>query len=161
MDVILWVNDVTGKPWIDRTEGPESYDCWGLVVDSFRRIDGVEIEPVDGYSSGDPIEKAGKTEQNSGRWTQLEKPTHGAIFCAYSPVGDLAHVGRVLLLKGAGLFCAHARGSNGKGQVAIDTVRVLERYYQNGNVKYFIRNESYVKPESTGLFSTVANWFKG
>lgn len=142
MDVILWVNDVTGKPWVDRAEGPNAYDCWGLVVDSFRRIDNIEIEPVEGYSSGSPIEEAGEVEQNSGRWAEVEKPIHGAIFCAYGPTGDLVHVGRVLLLKGAGLFCAHARGANGKGQVAIDTVRVLERFYQNGNVKYFVRAEN-------------------
>lgn len=142
MNVTEWANDVVGKPWVDRAEGPDSYDCWGLVVDSFRRIDGIEIESVDGYSSGAPIEEAGEVEQNSGRWQEVYKPIHGSIFCAYNPAGKLIHVGRIFDIKGLGVVCANARGSTNKGQVAIDGIRPIERRYSSGGVKYFTRAEN-------------------
>ena len=71
MTPISWINAVVGKPWVDRADGPDAFDCWGLVVDSYRRIDGVEIEPVAGYGTGEPIETAGASEQSSGRWVEL------------------------------------------------------------------------------------------
>lgn len=137
MTPISWINAVVGKPWVDRASGPNAFDCWGLVVDSYRRIDGVEIEPVNGYASGAPIDSAGPAEQSSGRWVEVGKPKHGAVFCCYSPSGSMEHVGRVLAAAGSGLLCVHARGKNGKGSTAADTVRLIERAYTS--VKYFER----------------------
>ena len=137
MTPISWINAVVGKPWVDRAGGPDAFDCWGLVVDSYRRIDGVEIEPVAGYDAGEPIETAGASEQSSGRWVELTGPKHGAVFCCYSPAGNMEHVGRILLAVGAGLLCLHARGKDGKGAVAADPVRLIQRAYHS--VKYFER----------------------
>jgi hypothetical protein len=135
MDRIEWTNAVVGKPWRDRTSGPDTFDCWGLVVDSFRRVDDTEIPVVTGYDLGAPIEVAGEAEKVSGHWQQVDKAQDGAVFCAYSATGTLAHVGRVFDLRGAGLHAVHARGTNDKGQVAVDAVRVLERFY-GGRITY-------------------------
>lgn len=134
MTPISWINDVVGKPWADRAAGPREYDCWGLVVDSYRRIDGVEIDPVDGYDSGAPIEQAGPAEQATGHWVEVPKAQHGAVFCCYTAAGNMEHVGRVLLAPGAGLLCVHARAS-----VAADPVRLIERAYKT--VRHFMRAE--------------------
>ena len=134
MTPISWINAVVGKPWVDRAEGPAAFDCWGLVVDSFRRIDGVEIEPVAGYDTGAPIDQAGPTEQSSGRWIEVQGPQHGAVFCCYTATGNMAHVGRVLHAVGAQLLCVHARNT-----VSADPVRLIERTYNT--VKYFMRAE--------------------
>lgn len=141
MDVILWVNDVVGKPWQDRADGPNAYDCWGLIVDSFRRVDGIEIEPVPGYQDGAEINEAGSAEQDSGRWQKIDAPKHGAIACYYDAQGSLIHVGRVVLLQGAGLHVAHAKGSvNSPGRVAVDALRSMERLHSmSGRVDYWER----------------------
>lgn len=137
MTPIQWTESVVGKPWMDRSDGPDAFDCWGLVVDSFRRMDGVELNQVVGYADGEPIEQAGPIEASSGQWKQIDRPQHGAVFCCYTAGGALQHVGRVLHLVGAGLYCIHARGSNNKGQVAADPVRLIERAYHK--VTYYMR----------------------
>lgn len=138
MNCIEWINAVVGKPWIDRADGPDSFDCWGLVLDSFRRIDGVELHNVIGYEEGSPIEVAGIPEQASGRWQKLDKYEDGAVFCCYSVSNVLVHVGRVFLLIGSGYHAVHARGSEGKGQVAVDDIRALQRLYSS-RIEYYKR----------------------
>ncbi|MEN6568065.1 MAG: NlpC/P60 family protein [Veillonellales bacterium] len=39
---MLQTKDLIGKPFQDGGRGPESYDCWGLVLEVFRRY-GIEL----------------------------------------------------------------------------------------------------------------------
>ena len=137
MTNIDWINSVTGKPWVDRADGPNSFDCWGLVVDSFRRIDGVELPDVTGYDSGEPIEVIGSPVRDDYGWPEIDKPTDGAVFCVFLSNGDMVHVGRVLIADGI-LYAVHAAGKNGKGQVTPEPMRtVAERYVDR--IKYYMR----------------------
>ena len=138
MTNIDWINAVTGKPWIDRACGPDSFDCWGLVVDSFRRIDGVDLPDVTGYDSGEPIETIGSPVRDQLGWPEIDKPQDGAVFCVFLSNGDMVHVGRVLDIYKAGLYAVHAAGKNGKGQVTPEPMRtVAERYVDR--IKYYMR----------------------
>lgn len=138
MTNIDWVNAVAGKPWVDRADGPDSFDCWGLVVDSYRRIDGVELPVVTGYESGDPIEVIGSPVRDQLGWPEIDKPQDGAVFCVYLSNGDMVHVGRVLDIHKAGLHAIHAAGKNGRGQVTPEPMRtVAERYVDR--IKYYMR----------------------
>ena len=138
MTNIDWINAVAGKPWVDRSYGPDSFDCWGLVVDSFRRIDGVELPDVAGYDSGEPIEVIGSPVRDDYGWPEIEKPIDGAVFCVFLSNGDMVHVGRVLNIHKAGLYAVHAAGKNGKGQVTPEPMRtVAERYVDR--IKYYMR----------------------
>ena len=33
-----WATDYIGKPWVVASDGPEAYDCWGLVVAIHKRV---------------------------------------------------------------------------------------------------------------------------
>lgn len=134
MTHLEWIAKVNCKPWVDRSDGPDSFDCWGLVVDSYRRVDGVEIEPVDGYAEGEPIQKVG-TRARDG-WPQLEKAEHGCVFCCNTTDGRLEHVGRVFMVNGV-LYAVHADGRE-RGQVQAHPLRLLSIKY-GGRVTYHRR----------------------
>ena len=134
MNAIAWINDVVGKPWEDRADGPDSYDCWGLVIDSFSRVDGDPLNEVDGYASGAPIEVAGASEELSGDWEECEAE-HGAVFCVYNNEGSMVHVGRILAIPKAGLYAVHSRGEG--GQVQTNKIGAIKRKY--ANLKFFRR----------------------
>lgn len=138
MTNIDWINAVAGKPWVDRADGPNEFDCWGLVIDSYRRIDGVELPDVQGYSSGEAIEQIGAPVRDSLGWPESEAPLDGAVFCVYLNNGDMIHVGRVLNIHKSGLYAIHAAGKNGKGQVAAEPIRqLIDRYGQR--LKFYMR----------------------
>lgn len=128
-----WCNDVCGKPWVDRSYGPDSFDCWGLVIDSFKRIDGVILPEVSGYLDGKPTEDIGTREARS--WEDSE-PVSGVVFCVMK-MGLVTHVGRLLSI-GNRLMACHAVGKNGFGQVIIEPFSALERKYK-GNLIYKAR----------------------
>lgn len=137
MNVIEWVNDVTGRPWRDRATGPEAYDCWGLVVDSFARLDGVTLPDVEQYSSGAPIEQGGADAADALAWPTVEQPQHGAVFAIYSGA-TMVHVGRIVHVDGVGLMAIHAAGRNGRGQVLAERVHsVLQRFASR--VVFYVR----------------------
>lgn len=134
MDNIQWINSVVGKPWVDRSTGPDKFDCWGLVVDSFQRIDGVVLPEVAGYESGEPIENIGTTAANG--WHEIPDAADGCVFCVYLNNGSMVHVGRVLMINKAGFYAVHAAGKDGVGQVAAEPLRSIKSRYA-GRLKYF------------------------
>lgn len=138
MDVIEWVNDVTGRPWRDRCAGPLAYDCWGLVVDSFARIDGAALPDLEQYSSGRAIEDGGAEAASALAWPTVDQPTHGAVFAIYTSAGAMVHVGRVLRVEGVGLMAVHAAGRNGRGQVVAERVSAVVLRYA-GRVVFYMR----------------------
>ena len=121
-----YINSVVGKPWVNRAEGPEEFDCWGIVVDSFRKLDNIELPQISGYTdkdcnTGDAAQEAFDT--NNYRKSQ---PTDGAIMTAFFN-GKLVHVGRCLC---GGVL--HA--SEGMG-VRFDKYRVINKV--NQKVEYY------------------------
>lgn len=126
-----WVNEVSGKPWSNRSDGPDSYDCWGLVVDFYRRVLGVDVEDIAGYVNGKTGINEGFSERGSG-WRASE---FGYVAVCFD--GENAnHVGvRV------GNRVVHAFGGvNREGQVFNHTLSQFARIYR-GNIKFF----DYVK----------------
>ena len=95
MNAIDYINSTVGKPWVNRAEGPDSFDCWGIVIDSFRRIDDIELPQIDGYidkecNTGDAAQEA----LDSKNYIKCQ-PTDGAIMAAFFD-DKLVHVGRCL-----------------------------------------------------------------
>lgn len=41
-----WAADYIGKPWVVASDGPDSYDCWGLVVAVQRRLYGHDLSII-------------------------------------------------------------------------------------------------------------------
>ncbi|WP_423186771.1 hypothetical protein ACO1PK_00720 [Alishewanella sp. d11] len=138
MTNIDWINAVAGKPWVDRAAGPNAFDCWGLVTDSFLRIDGISLETATGYTEGEPIEAIGTVFRDQLNWPEQERATNGSVFCVYLANGAMVHVGRVLSITGIGLYAIHAAGKNGIGQVTAEPLRVLQQRYGD-RLKYYLR----------------------
>ncbi|AUR85556.1 NlpC/P60 family protein [Vibrio phage 1.076.O._10N.286.51.B7] len=121
-----YINSVIGKPWVNRAEGPDAFDCWGLVLDSFRKIDGFELPQIDGYVDTQcKTAKAASEAIDSGSYIKCE-PHDGAIMTAF--IGKkIVHVGRCLC--GGVLHTSEGMGSK------FDKYRVINAL--NQRVEYF------------------------
>lgn len=126
MNAESYINDVIGKPWVNRAEGPNEFDCWGLVLDSFRKVDNVELPQLSGYA--DKACKTGKAASEallSDAYIKCE-PQDGAIMVAIFN-GMIVHVGRCLC--GGVLHTAEGIGAK------FDKHRVIRA--TNQNVEYY------------------------
>lgn len=43
MTVDDWVAEMLGKPFEMGARGPDAFDCYGLVIDAYRRLQGTEL----------------------------------------------------------------------------------------------------------------------
>jgi cell wall-associated NlpC family hydrolase len=118
--------EANGKPWVNRAEGNGSYDCWGLVLDSFRKIDGIELPKLTGYGDKKCSTSDAAKQMDMSRFTPSQ-PTNGAIMGIFKNNGELQHVGRVLCGR-----VLHA--TKGLG-VRWDTYQSINS--RNNNVRYF------------------------
>lgn len=123
-----WIDEVVGKDWQDRASGPDAYDCWGLVIDFYRRVFGVEVEDIAGYVNG-------KTGINKGfklRGSEWQESEYGYVAVCFD--GDNAnHVGVRI---GGRVVHAYGHREKAAGQVFNHTVSQFTRIYR-GNIKYF------------------------
>ena len=122
-----WIDEVVGKDWQDRATGPDAYDCWGLVVDFYKRVLDVDVEDIAGYVSG-------KTGINKGfqlRGDNWQESEVGYVAVCFD--GENAnHVG-----VRTGSRIIHAYGNTNKaGQVFNHTVSQFTRIYR-GKIKFF------------------------
>lgn len=119
-------NKTVGKPWVNRAEGPDSFDCWGLVLASFREIDGTELPHCSGYDDKDcPTQEAAKQMDMSK--FQISQPVNGAIMAVFDNKDNLLHVGRCLCGK-----VLHATSGLG---VKLDTYQTINKRHRN--VRFF------------------------
>ena len=129
-----YINMVVGKPWKNRAEGPDEFDCWGIVIDSFRKIEGIEVPQVAGYANAEcTTNQAALEEIKTGQWSPSQ-PSNGAIMVAKE--GDkITHVGRVL---GGGVL--HALGKNNLGSVKWSPFRTINKIFTQ--VGYYALNRT-------------------
>lgn len=135
MNAYNYINSVVGKPWVNRAEGPDAFDCFGIVIDSFRKVDGIEIPVICGYSDGsDDIESGFDIESNSGAWRKSQA-RDGAVMVAYNN-DKPAHVGRCIA---GGVL--HALGNqDGQGSVQFHDYKMLRKIFNR--VEYYALNNS-------------------
>jgi len=119
-------NYAVGKPWKNRAEGPIAFDCWGLVLDSYRKIDGIELPAAAGYADKNcPTSEAAKSIDMEN--FTLCQPTNGAIMAVFDNKDNLLHVGRCL----CGRVLHATRGLG----VRLDTYQSINNKHRN--VRYF------------------------
>lgn len=133
-----YINSVVGKPWVNRAEGPDAFDCFGLVLDSFRKLDGIELPTVPGYSDfGVDIAEATEEQKKLSHW-DFVRPADGhvidgsVIVCYQSerPV----HVGRCLV--GGVLHCLGNKERS--GLVRFHTHNMIHRLFPK--IEYYAFN---------------------
>lgn len=118
-----WINAAVGKPWVDRSTGPDDFDCWGLVVDYFWRVEGLRLPTVEGYEDGSVSIASGFFQQvDSLLWVPTGS-RKGVVFTGF--IDDQpSHVGIVL-----GNHVIHAYGERGKGQVYNHPLRMMHKLF--------------------------------
>lgn len=121
-------NIVNGKPWVNR--GEDIYtgvDCWGLVVASFRHVDGVELPILTGYTDKEcSTERAGEEAKRLNIFQQSQA-TNGAVMVVMNNRGLITHVGRCLCGR-----VLHATKSMG---ARWDTYQSISNQFKN--VRYY------------------------
>ena len=127
MTYMQFYNQVFGKPWKDRAVGPEYFDCWGLVVEFYRAVKGVEIF-AQGYASGDISTDEGYS-QNQSEWSKSDAPVDDCLVACFEEIEGrevCRHLG--IYQKG---YCLHAYGDNRNGgQVCCHKLEVLKRKFK-------------------------------
>jgi cell wall-associated NlpC family hydrolase len=87
LDSDLWL-DLIGKPFVDGARGPDSYDCFGLLLEVFRRR-GIII--TDQSYSADPAERGALLLRGIVGWKPCDiYPGAGLMF---RQDGIAGHVG--------------------------------------------------------------------
>lgn len=133
MNAETYINSVIGCPWVNRAEGPRSFDCWGIVIDSFRKIDGIELPQIEGYCDTECNTSSAAQEAFDSKSYVKCQPTNGAIMTAFFN-DKLVHVGRCLA---GGVL--HA--SEGMG-VRFDKYRVITATNQRVEYYRYVDNSS-------------------
>ena len=106
-----WATDYIGKPWVVASDGPEAYDCWGLVVAIHKRLYGrdLTIIPVQENNLRQLI-KTIDAHPERANWDVVHKPMEGDIALMRQSRHPI-HVGIWLDIDGGGmLHCMQGAG---------------------------------------------------
>lgn len=91
---IHWVMDYLGKPWASGAQGPDAFDCWGLVryvqKSQFNRH--LPMIMVDGLDTSAIIDTF-KTHGEYAHWQQIDAPVEGDCVITKSSPTRPEHVG--------------------------------------------------------------------
>lgn len=122
-----FINKYIGAPWVNRGESVKGVDCWGLVLASYREIEGVDLPQISGYgnkecSTGDAVTK------NDLRKFSEAQPANGSIMCIFDDKGQMVHVGRCLL--GRVLHASDGIGVKWSTYSALNKIHKNVRYYK-------------------------------
>lgn len=130
-----FIGETIGKPWVNRATGPESYDCWGLVIKSFELIDCVTLPTVAGYiESSRATHKAIGSEAEQNWWLDSDG-CEGDVACYYDHKNRFTHVGRIIC--GGVLHCS---GLSGVGAVKWERKDVVSSRFSKTEYKKYNAN---------------------
>jgi len=120
---LAWATDLVGKLYESGSHGPDTFDCWGLVVYVYREVLGVELPDFFGFESirDYPSKMEREIFAPGGDWSPIPEPEP---FCgvAMSTRKIIHHVGVWLDFDGDAR-CWHAMDG---GHVRADTVQGLK-----------------------------------
>ena len=71
--------DLIGKPFKYGARGPHEYDCWGLVMECYRRVHGVELPDLASPEEAAVQHALGAAMQMQPCWKRLEQALAGSI----------------------------------------------------------------------------------
>lgn len=104
-----WASGLIGLPWARGAQGPDAFDCWGLVRHVFATRYGIEMPEVRGgdFGEGESVATLKRAAEISG-WRPVDgEPRDGDIVLMRGIVGR--HVG-VMIETSRGLRLLHADG---------------------------------------------------
>lgn len=122
--------ELIGKPWEANAQGPDSFDCWGLVRFWSETNLGVTLPktPVDSNDLKAVIGGLGAFKRDSSMWEEQPLGAEGQVV-AMGLNERISHVG-IHIGDGFVLHC-----SRGPGMVVIQTIPQLNRQW--GTLKIY------------------------
>lgn len=99
--------DLIGKPYEPGGQGPDTFDCWGLVRHVYQHLFETHLQDFSHIYARDLKACSAQFEAaaDSTNWVKLHKPEHGCVV-AMSRSKVLHHVGVWLDIDGG--LCLHA-----------------------------------------------------
>lgn len=99
--------DLIGKPYEPGGQGPDNFDCWGLVRHVYAHLFKTHLQDFSHIYARDLKACSAQFEAAAGstKWVQLDQPEHGCVV-AMSRSKVLHHVGVWLDIDGG--LCLHA-----------------------------------------------------
>lgn len=73
---ITWVHELIGKPWKVGTEGPDTFDCWGLLRWVYRTQRSLVLTPIPAIAPTDTVKICRAVQDEEPRWQRVLLPTH-------------------------------------------------------------------------------------
>ena len=124
-----WVNNYIGLPWVAYARGPDTFDCWGLVLDVLNKHFQIDLPQYLTVKTDDPqgMTEAMLSGLNANLAEPVEQPVHGAIACCYIVVNGkelVRHVGIYLDIDGGGILHSYE-----KHACAFDHFKKLNRLF--------------------------------
>lgn len=107
--------ELVGKPWRAAANGPDAFDCWGLVVYVRRALFGNDLPDVARPPVALSLPEARAAFASATKplgWYQIERPAHGAV-AIIGTSGVPSHAGIYLAIPPAAgnvLHCDEAMG---------------------------------------------------
>lgn len=100
------------KPWQVGCDGPDSFDCWGLLVDIYKKHLYKELPRFSDLNKLNRLDVAKKIgEEIQSQWELLEQPIHlSAVGMSHLP-NKVFHVGCFLDIDGG--YVIHTRKDYG------------------------------------------------
>lgn len=120
-----WIDDVVGKPYLERTDGPDTFDCFGLVMDYVRRVLGRECS-LTGFDTGTAF---ADLLASTDDWVPSEQGFAMCCFIDEAPT----HCGVVI-----GDRVIHAMGHNYTGQVHNHSMLKFKRMFSDARLYDYV-----------------------
>lgn len=110
-----------GLPWKRGADGPDEYDCWGLVKFCLQKI-GISFKLEVDYSFPNGIDS--EFERSLGYWKSISVPEDNCIVYGYKGKVPV-HIGFVI-----DGWVLHSVGENdSKGYIALTKIKNFKRLY--------------------------------
>lgn len=121
-----WLASLIGKPYCAGGQGPEDFDCWGLVRFIYARMFDTELQNFNHIDALDVKACANQFEIETGspNWINIDEPEHGCVV-AMSRSKVLHHAGIWLEIDGG--LCFHAL--DGSAVIAESLYRLKTQHF--------------------------------
>ena len=109
-----------GRPYEIGARGPDSFDCWGLLVEVYRAQFGIDLPNLNGITASAALTISREIDlQSREEWEEVERPFDGAAV-AMSQRKAFHHVGVFVIADSPRIL--HAMEGD---RVILETVRSL------------------------------------
>ena len=75
----IFLLNLTGTPWVAGARGPDTFDCWGLLVHIYRELLKIEVDSYPGVNASDVSQVTRIIYAESNKWQEIPIPEP---FCA-------------------------------------------------------------------------------